>query len=376
MARTVKTKKAAAPSNWLDGAVEVPRREAPVGRDLSKRQRFYRRAIKAAIVLLPLSLLTNIFILGSNISTPSPQVSVEQVDPAARAAATIAVQAWLDSPVSPVPGIGQILSWDGAETMARPEQTEAQAQRNPLPDYDLQIHSFTIRDGLGATYVASIQVGVDPIAGALAFGTPSLMPVAITDTSAFSNSTPWMGLLVTTAPDAVSGAITAWANAFTSGDPDALRLAVQDENGKHTYVPLFNVAGHDVTVSRAAYLTEPGASVNATSTRMVVQVKLTVQWVGAAKPTSLSQAPTITYDVLVERVGTGAPVVVAWGNPGAGATFTAYQNAQSGRAIIAPEPGRTIEPAPATSPSPSAGPVDPALDPTVEPTEEPDTGGH
>ena len=354
-----KSKKKITSTNWLDTAIEVPRDNAPSNRDRSKRQRFYRRFIVAAVILLPVSLGTNMLILGSIVNRPTVQSSPDQVDPATRAVATLAVQNWLNTPISPVPGVGQIISWDGATVQEKPVQTAQQAQQNQLPKYDIEIHTFTIADSFGSTYVASIQVAVDPLAGALAFGTPSLLPVAAVNASAFSTANPWIGLSTSSAPETVVGAVVAWANAFTSGDADALRLAVQDENGQHSYVPLFNVIDHTVVVTRGAYLPEPGADPGAPvvkSTRMVVQIQLLVQWAGAKSPTSSDKLPVITYDLLVEKVSGGAPVVVAWGSPGAGNTFTAYQNALSGRAILTTPP-ITVFPSPTETPEPSKEPT-------------------
>lgn len=379
-------KKTSSPTaNWLDGATDVPREESAAGRDLVKRQRFYRRFIIAAVILLPISLVSNLLILGTVTNTPEVSSSVEQVDPVARAAATAAVEVWLDAEVSPVPGVGHILSWDGATTLDKPVQTANQAQSNPLPSYDMQTHSFTVVDTFGSTYTVSVLVAFDVDAGAVVLGTPSLIPNAPADTSALSTSSPWIGLQTTAAPAAVADAVEAWANAFTSGKPDSLRVAVQDDNAKHLYVPLFNVASHSVSLGQAAYLAEPGADTSVavtSSSRMIVQVRMSVEWAGSAPSTG--PLPVITYDLLVLKANGGAPIVVAWGAPGTGQSFEAYQNALTNRDSVSAPPVSTTPSTPSVTPSTepstdggSTGATPDATSPSPAPSPSEDTtGGH
>lgn len=358
-----KSKKTAV-TNWLDGAPEVPREDVTANQDRSKRQRFYRRFIVASIILLPLSLGANILILGDSIGNPpATSHSAVQLNPAGRAAATMAVQEWLDSDVSPLPGQGKILSWDGAKVQPKPVVSDDSAQAQKLPKYDIEIHSFTLEDGLHSTYTVTVQVAVDPSAGAQVLGTPSLVPVAATDASIFGNTSPWMGKVESTPPDAVKSAIKAWAKAFTSGDPDALRLAVQDDNGKHVYVPLSNVADHTVEVIHSAYIADEGSDQSkkiTKSTRMISQVQLSVEWVGAPARKDNATLPKITYDLLIEKVGGGAPVIVAWGGPGTAPEFKAYQNALTGRQASASVGADKVE---AKTPTPGDVPAETPVEP-------------
>jgi hypothetical protein len=352
-------KKTAAVSNWLDTAEEVPRENTVAFVDRSKRQRFYRRFIVAAIILLPISLGTNVLAFGQ--MNRGAAVVVEQFTPSAegKAAAILAVRAWLAQDISPLPGGGFFVSWDGADLVIKPVQTEAQSKSNPVPAFDIEIHHFTVVDGTGLTYSTDVSVAIDPESGAHVMSSPSAIPNApATDGGSAAGAGPWFGLSSAAPPKSVTDAITAWAKVYTSGDPDALRLAVQDSDGQHTYVPLSNVADHSITVTRSAFLpdsnAEPGTPV-ISSSKMIVQVTLSIRWVGAAIPQPGDKAPSITLDLLILNADGAAPIVVAWGGPGSGPTLTAYVNALNGRSIgSAGEVADTTE---TDSPNPTSTPT-------------------
>jgi len=344
-----------ATSNWLDNAEEVPRANTVAHVDRSKRQRFYRRFIVATIVLLPLSLGTNLLMFGQ-IGAGSATVAEQfAADPEGKAAAILAVEEWLAQEISPLPAGGRLVSWDGADLVVKPVQTETQAKNNPLPAFDIETHHFTLVDGTGVTYSTDVAVAIDPKSGAHVMSSPSAIPNApATDGGSASGAGPWFGITSSTPTSSVTDAVSAWAKVYTSGDPNALRLAVQDDDGQHTYVPLSNVASQSITITRSAYLpdgdAEPGAAV-AKSSKMIVQVTLAIQWVGTEAPKSGEKTPTITLDLLVSNAGGAAPIVVAWGGPGAGPTLTAYENALTGR-TVATSAGTTQT----TSPTPTGGP--------------------
>jgi hypothetical protein len=152
---------------------------------------------------------------------------------------------------------------------------------------------------------------------------------------------------------------------YTSGDPNALRLAVQDDDGQHTYVPLSNVTNQTVVITRSAYLPTTGQTSGAApakNAQMVVQVTLAIQWSGVAEPQSGAKIPTITLDLLVSNAGGAAPIVVAWGGPGSGPTLTAYINALTGRSS---ESAQVVTPAPSETAA--------AENPTDTPTGGPDS---
>jgi hypothetical protein len=348
------------PSNWLDDAAEAPRAEMVANRDRTKTQRRYRLYIRAAVVLFPLALIAVIILVGSSLR---PVVDVGNETLAAtpgKAAAILAMESWLNSDPTPLPAPARVLSWDGFEIVERPTQNEQEAQRNPLPDWNLEIHEFSVSDGQGVLYDATVQVAVGASVGATALSTPTVLPRPLADANALSGAKPWYGLAQGSVPQPVTTAINAWAVAYTGGNPDALRLAVQDDDGTRNYVPLYNVAAFTVASGEAAALAE--ADPEAAPTRMLVQVKLAVQWTaqGALEPGV--RVPAITYDLLILRANTAAPVVVAWGAAGTGPTLKAFSNAISGRAIpavpVTRAPDPVVIPEPIETPTPEVAPIE------------------
>jgi hypothetical protein len=344
--------------NWMDKAVEIPRTEAASNKDRSKRQKFYRRYITAAIVLLPFTLVANVFLLGNVSNKPVATTEAVATSSEGRAAATLAVREWLSGKLSPLPGLGSIVSWDGAKVIPKPTQTADQKQQNPLPDYQLEVDSFTVVDGLRSTYTVAVQVALSRTSGAYVLGSPSAIPVAGTDAGTFAGATPWFGLGTAQTPGAVGSAIDGWATAFTSGDPNALRLSVQDSTGSDVYVPLSNVASKTLEIKTAAYIRDPNSDPKksvTTSSVMVVQVELSILWTGMPALQSGDKLPTVAYDLLVHKVNGGAPVVVAWGAPGSGPTLKEFGNAITGAKAI-PAPKASDKPNPSSTPTPSSSP--------------------
>lgn len=330
-----KKKSPSSASSWLDSAVELPRETQVVNRDRQKQQKFYRRFIIASVILFPISLVANIGLLGNSQGTEVAAVSDSETDSESRAAATIAVRAWLASTPSPVPGSGQIVSWNTAVRVDRPVQTEKQAMAIPLPLWDIDVHNFTIVDSNGQTYSVDVQIAVDTASGSHAISIPSMTPITVDQT--FSSSVaPWYGVTISSAPDSVITAINAWSNAYTSGDAAALRQAVGDTNGEHVYVPLGGVVSHGTEVQQSAEL--PAAREGDESSTMVVRVQLSIVWAGAPPLADGQEAPLTAFDLLIRGSNTAAPAVVAWVGPGLGLTATAYQNALDGRSgtIIIP----------------------------------------
>lgn len=324
--------KTTSPANWLDDAVDVPREGLEVYKDRTKATKRWRLFLRASVFLLPLSLLSVALLAAQQLNPPVEDIAADTVVSDGKAAAVLAVEQWVGGAVSPLAAGGEVLSWDGYDVVERPAQTEQQKSQNPLPEWDLEIHHFTVADGLGVVYAADVQVAVGDELGAAAISTPTLLPRPLADTSALGTAKPWLGLASTQAPDPVLTAINSWADAFTGGDPDALRVNVQDDDGSRSYVPLYNVASHTVAVRDAAFLRD---AENRETNRMVVQVQLAVQWLGSEPLRDGQQRPQITYDLLVTRADSGAPVVVAWGAAGTGPSLSAFDNAIEGRAVPA-----------------------------------------
>lgn len=271
-----------------------------------------------------------------------------------RLAATIAINRWLASTPAPLVS-GQVMSWDGSRIIPTTVVTDRNGKTtSPQVGYVSEIDSFSLVDGFGLQYTASIQVQVDPrTKTGSAVGSPSLLPVVGKASDSWQNGGPWPGLTGTSVPDAIHKATAGWASAYISGDGSSLRIAVGDPDPNHMYVPLSGVdqVGSDVVVGAVLNLADPSV--------MIVQVKLVMHWVSqpALSSTDLANKdrPGIVLDLLVERANTAAPVITAWGAPGAGTTLTRYGNAVdgTGRSTSTAAPTITASPSPSVTGSPT-----------------------
>jgi hypothetical protein len=326
-------KTAARPDSWLGSAEELPRETQVVFKNRHRRQKWFRAVIIGSTVLFPFTLLA-LFVALGNANRSSGSADIKPVDSESRAAATIEVRDWLAQNPSPVPGTGSIVSWNDGTRVQRPQQTADEARANPLPDYNIDVQNFTVVDSNGQTYSVDVQVAVDPKSGSHVIGTPSLTPIPNNPQKQPSGS-PWYQLRSIGAPAPVQTAVNAWADAYTSGKSDTLGQAVGDPDGKHAYVALGGVISHKVNIGSAAWMPtaeEKDKSRDGSSDLMVVRVQLAVQYVGQPPLDDTDQKGTlISYDLLVKKANTAAPVVVAWVGPGLGPTAKPYQNALNGR---------------------------------------------
>src|SRR5699024_6856148 len=161
-------------------------------------------------------------------------------------------------------------------------------------------------------------------------------------------------------PQVVPDVVTSWAQAFTSGDPDKLRLATGDPDGSHSYMPLSRVSlvGSDVTAVAVPkdQLTDQGKAPDNPSS-LVVRVSLALQWGSGpaeGQESGQEQVPEssrVTYDLLLTGTDTASPRVVAWGGPGSGPGLTPYANAVTGRSLTGSQ-----DQSEGASPEPSEGP--------------------
>src|SRR5665648_223418 len=347
-----RSKKQAAPTMW-ESADEVPRAGIPSNAKLARRMARNRRVIWACLLAVPGGALS-MFVTASSLkaSNEAPPAQV-QVDSAARAAAMTAVTDWLAGEPAPLPG-GELVSWNDFETMpayvAGPSDTEQDVADAP----SLAVHSLTVRDASGATYVAQVLVASNRLGETTVVGTPSLLPVAPASDWA-SGVSPWPNHDPTTASESVETAVGQWVDAFTSGDPAKLRLVVGDPDTNHSYVPLSGLVGAEHTTTGAAWILDAEGK---QTTTMIAQVQITFSWPVVVTDDSRS-APgpaAATYDLLILGADSAAPGIVAWGGPGTGPILTKYANALVGIELVAAPP-----------------PVIPQSRPTTEPTTAPDT---
>jgi hypothetical protein len=378
---------------WLD-VEEAPRSGLPDTAKNARRAKTLRIFVWASVVLFPIALLALIGTAGSSSEVPAATAGQSSKG---RIAATGALEAWLDSPQSPLPD-GELISWDGAvertsevveptgdgagytvttesntftvgvripeattTTTTKPAKAEGSSSEksttttaattttegdssSPAAD---ETDTPTISAGdtpstWSATYQVEVLVALDSRGGAIVVSQPSIIPIPSASADSWAPSTPtWTGLTSTQAPENVKTAASRWTDAYVSGDADDLRLATGDPTETNVYTPLVGPLSATTEVTAAASADE--------GVTMVVRVSITARWPGQPDPADDSTdsdavTPPFELDLLVEGADTGAPVVVAWGPPGSGADLTAYSNAVTGDRELATTTSTTEAP--------------------------------
>lgn len=301
-----------------------------------RRARWIRGSIWAVLVLMPLLVVANMAQIARGVPSTST-VAASQVAPGLGLARD-SLNRWLATDPSPLPG-GQVLGWTGSVNV--PVVPPPDGQSASTPRYTTTVHNFSVIDRSGILYTASIQIGVDPRGGAAVIGGPSLIPdmTAMADGWA-SGTSPWPGI---TSPaettEAIVTAVTAWAQAYTTGTPGALRLAVGDPSAEHTYLPLSGVSSVSARVVTLGAL--PSGKTSA-----VARAELSVTWAGQPAPSagSHTNVTPMVLDLLIERADSAAPVVTAWGAPGTGPTLSRYGNALTGSRVTPSAPPTSVTP--------------------------------
>lgn len=346
-----------------DQLVEAPRANVPEASRLATRALWLRFLIWAVMVGFVATAL-GMLVMASGLGKAS-QAGPAGDNSLVIATATRAMEAWLADDPAPMLS-GRILTTDVVE----PLEFDLPANAVP-PTFSVSVVRFTLIDQLNQTYRAGIQVAVDPRGSAEAISTPSLEQIPNSANDAWATG-PWPGLDTTAVPETVTSAIDAWAKAYAGGDPDALRLSVGDTDPNHWYTPLSWVQQAFASADVATALDED-------ETRLAVQVKLALVWVGQplidqANSTGVGNLPSITMDLLVERADTAAPVVTAWGPAGTGPTLTAFANAVDATArtipTVAVPTGPNTSPSAGTPPSTAAPTVPSPVEPSVPEGEE------
>lgn len=343
---------------WWEQAEEVPRAGLPAAEKLDRRSKRMRRFVWSYIVMAPLMILVLIILmansLGGSDAPPAPKTNQFA---ATKSDAVVAVRKWLASSPSPLPG-GVLVGWDSAtskKVTGDPEDTS--------DDYTVEVHHLTVASPTGTLYGTTVSLAVSDVVGAAVVGEPSLVPRPPSDQS-FRGESTWPGLDDTQAPEPVEAAVSTWAQAYSSGDPKALGLAIQDTSEAHSYMPLVGARLTEGSVEKAAGLwpkdmTAAQREEAGDPDRMIVRAVFAIRWSGV-KVDAEDDLPTVTYDLLVEKADTAAPVVVAWGGPGTGPSLKRYGNAVEGREISAAaddpdEATLSDEPLPGTNGSSTGG---------------------
>jgi len=327
-------------SVWEDQAAEY-NPDAPSVQRAIRSETWKRRTIGLlAFVAVPLCMVSAMasFSASSRRATPldPAAISVATNETPGKAVAYTSLLEWIGKTPSPLPD-AVVLSWDGYEREDAPLPAEG---KKPV-GYRFESHRFTLLRS-GITYQATVLVAVGDDGSATASSTPSI--VQLPELKSATTVDTWFGLTTTTVAGPVREAVSSWADAYASGDPDALRRAIQDTKTGRSYMPLTGVVDV-VSVNILAAAFDPEALGNAKQPgRVVVRVEVVLDWGSTDKP---STSP-VTYDVLVEAAQSATPYVVAWGGAGSGSMLEPYENAIENATLKLPE-SRT--PAPSSTPS-------------------------
>ena len=359
--------------DWYADAAELPRADLSANQaNLAKRNR-YRWMFNVALFSVPLALIACVLAFGAlnaariearaagaGGNTQVAQAVIDRVTSPGRYAATQAMTEWLSSVPSPLPG-GSIQSWNGSKQVQVQVQEAGQdgqptvAATQPI----VTLEQFTVIDGTGRGYRAEVEVVTDPRGGSTVMAGPSLEPLPMPVSGAFADLPIWDGVNTeSTVPATLTSAADAWAQAYTSGDPERLRLAVGDTNAGRSYIPIAGVSRvtSEVTHRGTVIREEGGEDVR----YALARVEVSMNWLG--RRDSASPAPMV-MDLLIAKPDTAAPQVVAWGSPGSGPGLNPFQNAiPTQQRVTAP----TLNP----TQTPKTAPVDDGgIAPSDAPTE-------
>lgn len=353
---------------WLSDPQDLPRADIDLRDKQAGRQKLFRTIIFGIVfVMFPLSMLANMAMLPKVLEArPVVAAQAAQLNPETKAAAMLEVKNWLAQNPSPLPG-GTLLSWDGVEIQAEPSITVNKDTNQTEEKQGLQLHTMTVAASTKTVFTTTVQVAYSPVRGAKVVGAPTLVPKAPNDEDLWPNLTMWPGMNKITTTDAVTQAASGWVDAFTSGNPDKLRLAVGDTASNHSYVPLAQATASDVRVLEVGAPKRTGTdSEEKAPSRVVARVSFGIKWTGQ-NVEHASALSRVTYDVLIERAETNAPVIVAWGGTGTGETLKPYGNAVERKLTTDSIPDSVETKAPG-APAPAPAPAAPAAEPSALPT--------
>lgn len=316
-----KNKKNQQPDRWweaqqTDGVVDESQRT------LKKRFRWLRGYLWIAVFLVPLMALGNLMFLSGALNPTIPEPEKVTLSSPQAAMSEVALQKWLAQTPSPLPG-GKVLAYLRTDSVQPP----VDKQTNAVPYTILTAHYF-LQDKNFALYEATVQSVQYPDGNLVIMGTPGLVPLASNSEGSTAGAQwPWPGVDTVAQNDAAATAIQTWASAYTSGDPAKLKQVVGDPSEQNFYQPMAGVTlSSDTTIQNYGALWGADQKDHASNDKprmALVRVSLGVAWAG--QPESAGNNTRVTFDLLLDKADTGAPVVVAWGGPGQ--TLTKYGNA-------------------------------------------------
>lgn len=321
---------------WWEQAEEVPRAGLPDAEQMSRRAKRWRWFVTASLVLTPLAMLTSIVAVSSTLSGPLPETTTVDSDEFSdtRPSAIVAVRAWLGQEPHPLPG-GTFVGWHSAT-----RQIQEAAPESGDDTVITEAHRLTVADAAGTLYDSYVSLGVPEAGAPVVIGTPGLMP-RVPSGDTWEGPT-WPGLETDAAGEEITAAVTAWANAYSSGDPAALRLVVGDDDASRNYMPLNGATLTEPLIEEIGKVwpseATPAERAGDPAT-VVARARFQIVWPGAKRSRSerdADEAATVTYDLLIKKANTAAPIVVAWGGAGTGPALVPYSNALVGVEVVSP----------------------------------------
>lgn len=313
------------------GLAAVPRADMDPVRQINRRGRRLRVIAWSTIILvIPTLALAMIgAVRTSGLIDKVDGLSKSVAGNGSRGVAQVALTQWLAT--APSAKDLTAMAWEGSEVAA----TTAD-KTNPERTATLEIHSFMVVSKTHQQYHAEVTVAIDSRGGAVAIGTPSLVPVSNPIGDGWETEAADGGLGTGASNANIEAAANRWLDAYTSTDPDTLRLATGDPDPAHVYAPIGRRRGEmqvdrvltpddtdpSVIIARVhfeVFAETPESTTNDTTTT-------TTSPVSGDKPSGL----WLTMDLRVDRANTGSPTVTAWGAVGRGAKLAAYSNATTG----------------------------------------------
>ena len=331
----------------------VPTAAGEVAGGHAARARRWRRLVRANFIAFPVLVLALVMTVTQLITTSVGSRDGDGGDgvpTAVRAEALDAVDDWIGSDNPPLTG-ARVIGWNGATELAWPDAAEEKDRTYTVWVAHVLVSTDT------AVYDVGVRIDLDG-AGASVAGSPSLEMIPPAASTA-ANDTGWPGTVPVSASDAVTRAVQAWAQAYTSGDRTRLTTVIADPDASHAYLPVSGFTGATATVNGAAYHAYRRGGDPDTS-ELMVSVTLAVERDGLDKPARIG------FDLLVSDPTTGAARVTAWGAPGTGPTLTPYANAVGVGGADIPTAHPTATPG-ATTPAPTATPGATTPAPTATP---------
>lgn len=245
-----------------------------------------------------------------------------------RGVAQVALIHWLKS--APAGKDLSIVAWEGSRVV-----TTTQDKADPDRSVTVEIHSFMVVSQSDKRYRADVAVATDSRGGAVDVGSPSLIPVTNPIGDGWDTAAADGELAAGASNENIEAAARRWLEAYTSADPDALRLATGDPDPAHAYDPIARQSG-EMEISRVLAIDSGDSSAVVARVRFEIfgevvdpespSATTTTTAPGGKRPDGL----WVTMDLRVDRANTGSPTVTAWGAVGDGGSLVAYQNATTG----------------------------------------------